>query len=122
MIPVLIVVIFFVSAGVFFFLAATIGFLRFPDFYSRMHATGKGDTLGLLLSLIGLSIYNLYDNPSWYLGVVQSLKLISIAAFWFLASPTATHALLRSAFESGVMPWTKDGRPIIERVEDGKKS
>ncbi|MEW6263680.1 MAG: monovalent cation/H(+) antiporter subunit G [Thermodesulfobacteriota bacterium] len=122
MIAVLIVVIVLVVAGIFFFFAATIGFLRFPDFYSRMHATGKGDTFGLLLSLIGLSIYNLYDHPSWYLGVVQSLKLISITVFWFLASPTATHALLRSAFESGVMPWTKDGKPIIERVERDKKA
>lgn len=120
MIPVLIVVIFFVAAGIFFFFAAAIGFLRFPDFYSRMHATGKGDTFGLLLSLIGLSIYNLYENPSWYLGVVQSIKLMSIAVFWFVASPAATHALLRSAFESGVMPWTKDGKPIVERTEGGK--
>lgn len=122
MIALLIMVIFLVVAGIFFFFAATIGFLRFPDFYSRMHATGKGDTFGLLLTLIGLSIYNLYDNPSWYLGVIQSAKLISIAAFWFLASPTATHALLRSAFESGVMPWTKDGKPVIDRVEGEKKT
>ncbi len=117
MIAVSIVVVFFVLAGLFFFFAATVGFLRFPDFYSRMHATGKGDTFGLLLTLVGLAIFNLFDNPSWYLGVVQSVKLISIAVFWFLASPTAAHALLRSAFESGVMPWTKDGKPIVERTE-----
>jgi multicomponent Na+:H+ antiporter subunit G len=122
MMVLLIAVIFLVVVGIFFFFTATIGFLRFPDFYSRMHATGIGDTLGLLLTLIGLSIYNLYDNPSWYLGVVQSIKLISIAVFWFLASPTATHALLRSAFESGVMPWTKDGKPVIERVEGDTKT
>jgi multicomponent Na+:H+ antiporter subunit G len=122
MMVLLIAVIILVVVGIFFFFTATIGFLRFPDFYSRMHATGIGDTLGLLLTLIGLSIYNLYDNPSWYLGVVQSIKLISIAVFWFLASPTATHALLRSAFESGVMPWTKDGKPVIERVEGDTKT
>jgi multicomponent Na+:H+ antiporter subunit G len=87
-----------------------------------MHATGKGDTFGLFLSLLGLAIYNLWDNPSWYLGVVQSVKLLSIAIFWFLASPTATHALLRSAFESGVMPWTKDGKPVVERVEGEKNT
>ncbi len=122
MIAVSIMVAVFLAAGIFFFFAATVGFLRFPDFYARMHATGKGDTFGLLLSLIGLAIFNLFDNPSWYLGVVQSVKLISIAVFWFLASPTATHALLRSAFESGVMPWTKDGRPVVERSEGGKKA
>lgn len=117
MIAVYIVVIFFVLAGLFFFFAATIGFLRFPDFYSRMHATGKGDTFGLLLCLIGLAIFNLYENPSWYMGVVQSVKLMSIAVFWFLASPTATHALLRSAFESGVRPWAKRGKRLRERRE-----
>ena len=104
------------SAGLFFFFSATIGFLRFPDFYTRLHAVGKGDTLALLLCVIGLALYNLFDNFCWY-GFVQSVKLIFIAVFWFLASPTATHALLRSAFESGVIPWTKDGTVIIDKTE-----
>ena len=34
-----------ISTGLIFFLGTTIGLLRFPDFYSRMHAAGKGDTL-----------------------------------------------------------------------------
>ena len=122
MIALLIIVIFLVVAGLFFFFAATVGFLRFPDFYSRMHATGKGDTFGLLLTLLGLGVYNMLENPTWYLGVVQTVKILSIAVFWFLASPTATHALLRSAFESGIMPWTKDGKPILERGEGEKKA
>jgi multicomponent Na+:H+ antiporter subunit G len=108
----------FLLGGLFFFFAATVGFLRLPDFYTRMHATGKGDTMGLLLSVVGLALYNLCDNLTWS-GIVQSVKLISIAVFWFLASPTATHALLRSAFESGVRPWTKDGKIIIDRTEEG---
>ena len=112
-----VIVIVLVAAGIFFFFAATIGFLRFPDLYTRMHATGKGDTFGLFLSIFGLAVYNLFDNPSWYMGVVQSVKLVSIAVFWFLASPTATHALLRSAFESGVVPWTKDGKSVRDRDE-----
>ncbi len=120
MIAVFIIAGFFLLAGLFFFFAAAVGFLRFPDFYARMHATGKGDTFGLLLSLMGLAIFNLLDNLSWYMGVVQSIKLLSIAVFWFLASPAATHALLRSAFESGVMPWTQDGRPVVERREGDK--
>lgn len=108
-------------AGLFLFFAATVGILRFPDFYTRMHATGKGDTLAVLLCLIGLALYNLSDNATWP-GVVQSVKLIFIAGFWLIASPTATHALLRSAFESGIQPWTKDGQVIIDRTEDGKES
>mgnify|MGYP000884415176 FL=1 len=118
MIVALPLVIICVSAGIFFFFAGAVGFLRFPDFYSRMHATGKGDTFGILLCCIGLSMYNLAAHPSWQLGVVQSVKVLSIAVFWFLASPTATHALTRSAFVSGVKPWTRDGIPVREREEE----
>jgi len=107
---------FFLIAGIFFFFAATVGFLRFPDLYTRMHATGKGDTLGLLLCIIGLALYNADANQSWN-GLVQGVKIISIAIFWFIASPTATHALLRAAFESGVKPWTKDGKVVIDKTE-----
>ncbi|MBW2039814.1 MAG: monovalent cation/H(+) antiporter subunit G [Deltaproteobacteria bacterium] len=103
----------FMVAGLFFFTTATIGFLRFPDFYMRMHATAKGDTLGTLLFVIGLALYYLHHGFCW-LDAVQGIKLIFIAVFWFLASPTATHALLRSAFESDLTPWTKDGKAVIE--------
>lgn len=102
-----------IIGGLFFFTTAVLGLLRFPDFYSRMQATGKGDTLGIVLILTGLAIYNLKGGFQW-LDFVQSVKLIFIAVFWFLANPTATHALLRSAFESGFTPWTKDGRAVIE--------
>ena len=108
-----VITVIFMVMGLFFFITATIGFLRFPDFYCRMHATGKGDTLGIALLFTGLALYNLYHDFCW-LGFVQSVKLIFIAIFWFLANPTAAHALLRSAFESGTTPWTKDGRSVIE--------
>ena len=111
----------FLLTGLFLFFAATVGFLRFPDLYTRMHATGKGDTLAMLLCLIGLAVFNLSDSPTWP-GLVQSVKLIFIAVFWFIASPTATHAVLRAAFESGVTPWTKDGQVIIDKTGDGKES
>jgi multicomponent Na+:H+ antiporter subunit G len=105
---------FFMVCGLFVFFCAAIGFLRFPDFYTRMHATGKGDTLGILLLLSGLALYNLFIDFSW-LGFIQSLKIITVIAFWFLASPTATHALLKSAFDSGIKPYTKDGVVIVEK-------
>ena len=88
----------FILAGFFFFTTATIGLLRLPDFYTRLHATGKGDTLAVLYSLIGLAIYN---------GVnLTSVKIVFIAVFMFLAQPTATHAISRAAFGSGYKPWT----------------
>ena len=108
-----IITIVLIVAGTIFFTTGVIGFLRFPDFYSRMHATGKGDTLGAVLILAGLALYNL-QNGLELTNILVSVKLIVIAVFWFLTSPTATHALLRSAFDSGLMPWTKDGKSVIE--------
>jgi len=90
----------FLLGGFFFFIAATVGLLRFPDFFCRLHATGKGDTLAVLLCLVGLSIYE---------GLtLTSLKIIFIAVFMFLAQPTATHAISRAALRCGLQPWTKE--------------
>ena len=47
----------FVVAGAFFLFVGSIGIIRLPDFYSRSHATSKSDTLGLLLVLVGLAIF-----------------------------------------------------------------
>jgi multicomponent Na+:H+ antiporter subunit G len=90
----------FLLGGFFFFLAATVGLLRFPDFFCRLHATGKGDTLAVLLSLIGLSIYEGFS--------FNTLKILFIAVFMFLAQPTSTHAISRAALRCGLEPWTKE--------------
>lgn len=102
-------VILFLLLGTFFFTAGTIGLLRFPDFYSRMHATGKCDTLGALLALIGLVLFALYDQFS-LMGFLTSIKIMFIFVFIFLANPTATHAIARAAFDIGMLPWTKGER------------
>jgi len=104
--------IFLLLAGTFFYFAGTIGFLRLPDFYSRMHATGKSDTLGTLLSLLGLALY-----AGWSL---TSIKILFIVVFVFITSPTATHALLRAAYDSKIPLWTKDGRDLREGEVKGR--
>lgn len=93
-------------AGFFFFFATTVGLLRFPDFYSRMHAAGKGDTLSSVLILSGLALYNIHHLL--LTDLLTALKIIFILVFIFIASPTATHAIINAGFESGVMPWTKE--------------
>ena len=92
-------------AGLFFFFATTIGLLRFPDFYSRMHAAGKGDTLSSLLILLGLAIYNLHHISAG--SILVSIKIIFILMFIFLANPTATHAIIDAGYGSEVRPWVK---------------
>ena len=102
-----IITILLVAGGTFFFFGATVGLLRFPDFYTRMHATGKSDTLGAFLVVLGIALYNLEHGLN--LGsVLTSIKVIFIAVFIFLANPTATHAITKAGLDAGVVPWTKE--------------
>lgn len=96
------------AAGLFFNLAAVIGILRLPDFFTRLHAMGKCDTVGLSLSLLGLAL--LAGDPE------VTVKLVLILVFVAVANPTATHALARAARRSGVPVWG-DG----ESAQPGRK-
>ena len=101
-----ILVMILVVTGLFLFFATTVGLLRFPDFYSRMHAAGKGDTLSSLLMLTGLALYEFH---ALNLGtILVALKILLIMVFIFMASPTATHAITDAGFESGAKPWQKE--------------
>lgn len=94
-------------AGTVFLLAAAVGVARFPDFYSRLHAAGKGDTLGQALVLLGLI---------FTAGLtLVSLKLAFIIFFVFIFNPTATHALARGAWVCGVRPWRSADPPFLQR-------
>ena len=86
------------------------GVLRFPDFYTRLHAAGKGDTLGQTLILVGLGL------P---VGVgIISLKLALIILFIFVLNPTATHALARGAWIVGLAPWTRKPAPSEAEADE----
>jgi multicomponent Na+:H+ antiporter subunit G len=67
-----------VCAGAFFFMAGTVGLLRFPDSLTRMHALTKADNLGLGLVVLGL----LPQMAS----VVDVIKLIGIWILVLLAA------------------------------------
>lgn len=90
---------FLVLIGLLFILAGVVGILRLPDFYARLHAMGKCDTLGVTLVLIGLAMH---------VGIsLYSVKILLISFFIALANPTATHALARAALKSGLAPWLR---------------
>lgn len=89
----------FIIAGLFFIVVGTIGLLRLPDFYSRMHATGKCDTLGVGLTIIGLMIYNGLN--------FISVKLLFLVIFIFIVNPVATHTIARAAHKVGLQVWRK---------------
>jgi multicomponent Na+:H+ antiporter subunit G len=100
-----ILVIVLTLSGLVFFLATTVGLLRFPDFYSRMHAAGKGDTLSSLLMLLPLALYNFHEMNM--ANLLVALKVLLIVVFIFMASPTATHAIIDAGHEAGIKPWSK---------------
>ena len=70
-----------VLAGAFFFIAGTLGLLRFGDTLSRVHALTKADNLGL--GLIALGLLPLVD------GIADALKLVVIWALVLLGGTTA---------------------------------
>ena len=104
-----------ILCGLLFFFGASLGLLRFPDFYSRMHAAGKGDTLSSLLVVLGFAAYQLHDfdfsfghlEEDW-LKLLIILKLFAICAFIMITSPTSTHALMDAGWEDGIEPELKD--------------
>ncbi len=89
----------FLAIGCFFVVVSSIGIVRFPDFYSRMHPASKADTLGQAMILIGLMVYEGFS--------LVSVKLLFIIIFIFIANPTATYALANAAYMAGIKPWEK---------------
>jgi multicomponent Na+:H+ antiporter subunit G len=66
-----------ILAGLLFFLGAVVGLARFPDFYTRMHAAGKGDTLSTMLILLGFALYLFKDGVA-LADVLVALKIMGI--------------------------------------------
>ena len=86
-----------VLLGSAFAVIGGIGVIRLPDFFARMHGAGITDTLGAGLILIGLMLQA---------GLtLVTVKLVMILIFLWFTSPTATHALAKSALMSGLKPY-----------------
>lgn len=83
-------------AGCFFFLAGTVGLLRFPDFFCRLHALTKADNLGLGCVAAGLAL----QADSW----AERGQLLMVWLLALLAAATVCHLLARLALGSGVRP------------------
>ena len=79
----------FFAAGAFFFLAGSIGLVRFPDVYTRLHALTKADNLGLGLVVLGLLPH--------VAGVLPALKLIAIWLLVLLSGADAAQLIARAA-------------------------
>lgn len=87
-------------SGGFVLITGALGMLRFPDFFTRLHAASVIDTLGIMLIILGLLIQA---------GLtIVSIKLILLIVFILFTSPTAAHALAKSALHGGLKPELHD--------------
>ncbi len=89
-----------ISAGLFFMIVGPIGLLRLPDFYTRIHAAGKCDTLGQGLILLGAIVHEGFT--------LTAVKIAFLIAFIMITNPTMTHTLANAAYEAGVPAWRKE--------------
>lgn len=75
--------------GFVFMLISALGLFRFPDFYSRLHSTGIGDTLGCTLIIAGMMVLT---------GLkLITVKILLIPLILFLTSPMATNLIMSAA-------------------------
>jgi multicomponent Na+:H+ antiporter subunit G len=102
--------------GIFFVLVGSVGIIRFPDFWSRMHAASIMDSAGVILFIIGMMLYSGFN--------LISVKLVIIGVFLFITGPTATHAVANAAFISGSRPLgggmkdTSEDSALVHKEED----
>lgn len=82
-----------VSVGCFFFLAGTVGLLRFPDSLTRLHALTKADNLGL-----GLIVLGLLPQAS---GLLGALKLLAVWLLVQLSSATVAQVIAQALRRRG---------------------
>ena len=98
------------SVGCMLGIIGGIGLIRFPDFYSRLHAAGITDTLCASLILLGLGLQS---------GLTfESVKLFLIYAFLFFTSPTSSYSLGNGAWQSGVRPFKNTDGNVTGKDND----
>jgi multicomponent Na+:H+ antiporter subunit G len=91
--------------GLIFFAGGSIGIIRFPDFYSRLHPAGKLDTGGLAITMSAFALYTIL--PLTLTAIITSVKIILIVVFVFITSPTAIHSIVDAGVRAGLTPWEK---------------
>ena len=89
-----------ILVGLFFLFVAAIGVLRLPDVYTRSHAVSLTDSLGAFFMLGGLALYEGFST--------NLVKILVVLVLLYLLNPVITHATVRSAYRSGLQPWSKD--------------
>ena len=90
----------FILVGSLSIIVGLLGVYRMPDFFTRLHAASIIDTLGAMLILFGLIMHHGMS--------IVSVKLFLILVFILITTPTAAHALAKSALHGNLKPVTDD--------------
>ena len=83
-------------SGALLALIGSLGVLRMPDFFTRLHPAGKTDTIAQGMVMLGLA----FISPDW----VTAAKVLMMSAILFVTAPTSTYAIARAAFLDGIRP------------------
>lgn len=97
------------TGGVFGIIGG-LGLLRFPDFFTRMHAAGMTETICATCIILGLVLQSGFS--------LVSLKLLLILLFLLFTAPTAGHALARAAMIDEVEPVLDEQSPRLSEFRD----
>jgi len=98
--------------GLFFLGLASLGILRLPDLFTRMHAASKAATLGITGALLAAAVC--------FSSTPVTTKVVLALFFQFLTTPVATHMIALSARRAGIRPWEAEAaRPAGPEGEAG---
>ena len=98
-----------IAIGVIALLIGSLGLIKLPDVYCRIHAVGMIDTAGASFIILGMIIHQGFS--------LVSFKLALIGVFLFFTSPIATHAVAQVAHKMGVKPF---GRNLVKVAPTNK--
>lgn len=88
--------------GSFLCITGGVGLIRFPDFFTRLHASSVMETLATPLIIIGLMLQMEFS--------IDTLKLLLVIFFVLMTNPTATHAMAKAALHGGQKPLLADDK------------
>jgi multicomponent Na+:H+ antiporter subunit G len=91
-----------IVAGSLFTIVGTVGLVRLPDVFTRMHAASVTDTLGVGLLILGMGLQA-------GLSLV-TLKLFLLLALFFFTGPVVTHALAQACLQENIRPVLTEDR------------
>jgi multicomponent Na+:H+ antiporter subunit G len=100
--------------GSIFTLSASIGLLRLPDVYSRMHAASKAGTLGSCVILLALAVVEA--------DISVATRVVAAIIFFIITAPISAHLLARAALTAGYPLWRGSVRNEIHKLNDGAVS